>query len=154
MGSKLTKYASKSDIMKMKVKYNKDIFSWDMYEELKIVESNLNSHVKGHTVSYAFLSMLHVKLKIKFRDEHKRVKRLKDTYMAKYAGTATNLRTNTQVEAYMYSKHNDLKEAEDKLSQIEELKDLLEVCVKAFEQRKDMLQSLSANIRREQKTEQ
>lgn len=149
--SKLKKYAQESSIMKLKIKYNGQTFAWDMFEELQIKESALNAHVKGHTVSYAFLSMLHVKLKIKFRDEQKRVKRLKDTYMAKYAGTA-GLKTNTQIEAFMYSKHKDLQQAEDELLHIEELKDMLEVCVKAFEQRKDMLQSLSANLRREQQT--
>jgi hypothetical protein len=143
---RLIDYAETTDIMKMKVQYNKQTFSWDMFEELKIVETKLNSHVKGQTTSYAFLAMLHVKLKIKHRDQIKHVKRMKDGLMVKYKG---KYKTVTEAEAFMYSNHKELKEQEDKALQIEELKDLLEVCVRAFEQRKDMLQSLSANVRKE-----
>lgn len=143
---KLLKFAEDSDIMNLKIRYNKEIFEFNLDEELRINESNLDAHLKGHSRGYAFLAMLHVKLKIKHRDQQKDVKRTKDKFFAKYIG---KYKTNTQGEALMYSNHPEIQEKEDSLLRTEELRDMVEVCVRSFEQRKDLLQTLAANIRKE-----
>lgn len=146
MSSKLVKFAESSNIMNLRIKYRKEIFEFNLDEELRIQENNLDSHLKGHVRSYAFLSMLHVKLKMKHRDIQKEVQRLKQKYLSQYKG---EFKTVTQAEAVMYANKPDLKEKEDEVLRTEELRDLTEVCVKAFEQRKDLLQTLAANIRKE-----
>lgn len=144
--SKLLQYAESADIMNIKIQYNKQTFAFNLNEELKINEGNLNTNIKGHARSYAFLAMLHVKLVMKHRDQMKIVKRMKDEHMVKYKPL---YKTVTEAEAVMYKKHPSLKKAEDEMLEMEELKDVIQVCVKAFEARKDLLQSISANVRKE-----
>jgi hypothetical protein len=132
--------------MNVKVKYNKQVFEFNLNEELKINENNLNTNIKGHTRSYAFLCMLHVKLIMKHRDQSKLVKRMKDDLMVTYK---PKYKTVTEAEAVMYKKNPKLREMEDEMIHIEELKEVIQVSVRAFEARKDLLQSISANVRRE-----
>lgn len=144
--TKLVGFAETSQIMDIKVQYNKEVFEFNLDSELKIIESNINTHLKGHVRSYAFLSMLHVKLKIKYRDEQKSVARKKSRLMYKYKPL---YKTVTEAEAVMYKENKDLREMEDGVLRIEELRDVIEVCVRSFEQRATLLQSLSANNRKE-----
>lgn len=144
--TKLVGFAETSKIMDVAVQYKEEKFEFNLDAELKISESSINSHLKGHVRGYAFLSMLHVKLKIKYRDQGKRIQRLKSKLIYKYKPL---YKTVTEAEAVMYKEHKELREMEDDLLRIEELRDIIEVCVRSFESRKDLLQSLSANNRKE-----
>jgi len=143
---KLVKFAETSDMMNIEVVYGTQTFKFNLDEELRIDESAINKHIKGHVRSYAFLSMLYVKLKIKQRDQGRVIKRIYNNLIAEYK---PKYKTITEAEAVMRKESKKLREAEDLLGKIEEQHDLIGVAVRSFEARKDLLQSLSANTRKE-----
>lgn len=142
--SKLIEYSSTSSIMDIKIKLNDKVYSFNLDKELKISESRVGVHLMNQARSYAFVAMLHKKLIIKARDQQREISRAKDSAVSKWAETM-------QITAAKAKAANDLKvkKLENDLMQIEEARDTIEVCVRSFEMRKDLIQTLSANIRKE-----
>ncbi len=143
--SKLVSYAESSPIMDIKIKYNDQVFAFNLDKELKVSEATVATHLKNQTRGYAFLAMLHKKLMIKVRDEQKALNRYK---YSKLAQIKPNFSTLKEAEANMSSDIKLLK-MENSLLHLEEARDTIEVAVRAFEMRKDLIQTLSANIRKE-----
>lgn len=143
--SKLIKYAESSDIMNIKIKYNNQVFDFNLDTELKVSESNIATHLKNQTRSYAFIAMLHKKLIIKVRDEQKAFNRIKGEELASLAAKSG---AKWKAEAEISSLPRLVK-MERNLLELEEARDVLEVAVRTFEMRKDLIQTLSANIRKE-----
>lgn len=143
--SKLIKYAETSSIMEIKIKYNDQIFAFNLDKELRVSETNVAIHIKTQTRGYAFLAMLHKKLMIKVRDEQKALNRYKYGRLAEIKPKFSTLK---EAEANM-SSDKKLLQLENDLLHLEEARDTIEVAVRAFEMRKDLIQTLSANIRKE-----
>jgi len=130
--------------MDIKIKLNDKVYAFNLDKELKISENRVGIHLMNQARSYAFVSMLHKKLIIKARDQQREISRAKDAAISKWAETM-------QITAAKAKAANDLKvkKLENDLMQIEEARDTIEVCVRSFEMRKDLIQTLSANIRKE-----
>lgn len=142
--SKIISYSSVSPLMKVKVRYHGEIFEFNLDQELKIMESRVTAHLMNQARSYAFVAMLHKKLIIKARDQQRAINRARDLAVSR-------LSSSMQIMAAKAKAGSDKKviKLEDQLIEIEEARDTIEVCVRSFEMRKDLIQTLSANIRRE-----
>lgn len=145
---KLSKYASKSKIMDIKVAYGKEVFEFNLNSELKISEHKLTNDVREHVRSYAFIAMLHKKLIIKHKELSKTIKRDKDRLIP-LVQKKHKYRTVKEAEANLLKHNKKLAKKEDELLYLEELKEVLEVAVKSFEYRQELLRTLSANVRNE-----
>lgn len=131
--------------MDIHIKYNEHIFKFNLDQELRIGENRIAEHLKNHTRGYAFVAMLHKKLIIKVRDEQKNFNREKYKVLAHLK---PNYKTVKEAEANA-SKSVNLIKLERSILELEEARDVLEVAVRTFEMRKDLIQTLSANIRKE-----
>jgi len=130
--------------MDIKIKLNDKIYSFNLDKELRISENRVSIHLMNQARSYAFVAMLHKKLIIKVRDHQKHIARARDLAVSRHTHTMG-------IMAAKAKSANDpaLKKLEDELMHIEEARDTIEVCVRSFEMRKDLIQTLSANIRKE-----
>lgn len=130
--------------MDIKIKLGDKVYAFNLDKELKMSENRVSIHLMNQARSYAFVAMLHKKLIIKARDQQKAISRARDLAISKYL-------SDNGVMAAKAKSANDprVKKLEDDLLHIEEARDTIEVCVRSFEMRKDLIQTLSANIRKE-----
>lgn len=150
--SRLNKYARKSDLMNVQIKYGDEMFRFNLYQETKIKEESINQELQNQPSSYAFLIMLHKKLiGVKSSTES-----LKDRAYAKaFIGYKTSVddstgrATSKEVAKEKAQIHKKYIEAEQAYLKANLNCNIIEACVRAFEQRKDILQTLSANQRKE-----
>ena len=142
--SKLIEFSSTSPIMDIKIKLNDKVYAFNLDKELRISENRVGAHLMNQARSYAFVAMLHKKLIIKVRDHQKHIARVRDLAISNHTDSMG-------IMAAKAKSANDpqLKKLEDELMHIEEARDTIEVCVRSFEMRKDLIQTLSANIRKE-----
>jgi hypothetical protein len=143
---KLMKYASTSAIMNIKVEYNKKVIEFNLDEELRISEDNLNGEVKGHVRSYAFLAMLHKKLSIALNEKRQELRRLSNSKLSELSKKSE---IKVTVAKAQVSGDKSVIFLEREIAQMDELTDYIGVAVNAFSIRKDLLQTLAANTRKE-----
>ena len=152
--SKLATYAATSDLMRINVTWGKETFKFNLYEELKIDEEQITKEAMEHPNSYAFLNMLLKKLILKV-DESKAM--MEKTWAKEYARYKQKINPDTQ-RPY----NDDLAKAKADTSPLVKTRrmeyysykndaNILEVAVKAFENRGSLIQTISANIRNDNK---
>jgi hypothetical protein len=149
---KLSKIIDKSKVQIVKLKYDKEIISFNLAEELVVNESKLNSEIKNQPSYYGFLCILMAKLERLKNDQKAQMERVEAKIFIKYKNK-NDPKTNRP-----YS--NDLAEAKAKTDEgyqkavkkyNKTLQDfsIIKSCVGSFEQRGSLIQSLSANVRNE-----
>lgn len=143
--TKLNKYASKAKLMHIRIKYNDEVFKFNLFEELQIVETKKNDQIKEHAQSAAFLLMLLKKFEILVKDLDKERKKVKATRLIKLRETSESVK----VAEIRIDSDKKYITAVDALLEVEEVKGVLEACVTSFNDRKELLQTLSANVRKE-----
>jgi hypothetical protein len=147
---KLSYYATHSGLMQISVTYGKEQFDFNLNGELVIDENKINTEAQEQPSAYAFLGMLHKKLVRASKVAEKKMEK-------KYAQLWLKFKTdkedgkapaNDTVKAKI---HRDeiYSNLWDEFIEAEHQAMVIEVCVRAFEQRANMLQTLSANIRKE-----
>lgn len=150
--SKLIKYAEGADLMNISISYGKDIFDFNLYQETVVNENKINSEIKKQPSAYAFLGMLHKKL-IRVSQDKKR--EMEKAYASAFVRIKKEIDPGTnrpiandlaKEKAQKAQKH---QEAIQEYLEAQHNCDIIEVCVKAFEQRVSLIQTLSANIRKE-----
>jgi len=138
--------------MNIKIKYGEEIFKFNLKEELEINEDKINSELKEQPSIYGFLTLLHKKL-IRLKEEAELEK--DSLYSSEYIKWKDSINKSTnKVYSDDYCKHKALSNLKYKLSykkfiKANEIASILGSCVKSFEQRKDMIQTMSANLRKE-----
>lgn len=143
--SKIIEYSKNSDLMKIKIEYGGKVYGFNLDEELQIAETFMAKNMKNQPRQYAFLAMLHKKLIILSRDTNQELSRKKNELMAKIK---PNFSTVKEADAHVAA-DKSVVALQNKLLRIDEMVSTMEVAVRAFEMRKDLLQTLSANIRKE-----
>lgn len=144
--SSILKYAKSSQLMNIQIKVGNELISFNLYEELKIDDNVLNRELKGQAPSQAFLIIVHKNLIKEISTMELDLKKIiaskwttlkegnhgmtKDDIKNKIDKNATVIMMNKKLIKLVYQK------------------DMLEACIKAFEQRSNMLQTLSANTRK------
>ncbi|MEG1415370.1 MAG: hypothetical protein RSC49_02080 [Clostridium sp.] len=137
--------STKSDILK--VSYEGKIITINITKELSINENIINSQLKESPSSYAFLCMIRNKY-IKERDS---LERQRDIAYSEawlyYKQSDSNMNNDTaKHKANTNKRYLSLSEKWSKVNSKAE--NLISVC-KAFENRENILRTLSANLRKE-----
>lgn len=145
--SKLRQYAEKASFMNIAIELDGKVFKFNLDEELIVKETKLNLEVKEQPRNYAFLAMLRTKIKVKIKDQYKALKRKEAELYNKYKDEL-NTDKVTHINAKV-KEDKSLRKLQDTIDHTEHLKDVLDVAVESFMQRKDLLQTLSSNIRKE-----
>ena len=148
----INKIASTSDLMEVEIIYNGKRHRFNLYDELQIKEAAINTNLKTHASSYAFLTMLLAKmLELKKEVETRRKKtyghlymRYKDELKSGNGRPISDDATKIRIEA-----NSRYVEKTKELNSIENTILILQNCVRSFEIKQTLLQSLSANIRNE-----
>ncbi len=149
---KLNTYAEKSSLMRISLHYGDEKFEFNLFEELQINESIISKELKNQPSAYAFLSMLQIQtafLKDKAKvNEEKVYHKLYDTFKAK-TNPQTKRPNSDDVAKAKAIKHSMYIKARNKTISLSKQHGTISNCVKAFEQRSSLLQTLSANRRKE-----
>ena len=149
---KIQKYAEASKLLDIRIQYGEEFFKFNLFEELLITEARMDSELKTQASSFAFIAMLHKKL-IRVVDDKKM--EMDKTYYTKYLEgkeltqeSSGRPFTDDQAKAYA-SSHKEYIKAIQAYNDAKEKAGVISVCVDSFEQRKDLLQTLSANLRKD-----
>jgi len=148
---KLIEYSTNSAIMNIDIHYGSENFKFNLNEEIKVDENKINQEIKNQPSSYAFLSMLHVKLIRHAQDKKKEMEKMYAKLYVKYKNQIdpkTNRPTNDSLAKEKVINSIRFYELVDEYNRIQFEANVIEVCVKSFEQRYSLIQTLSANIRK------
>lgn len=147
----ISKYKG-SSINIISIRYEKEDININLARAAKISEQSMEAEIKGQPSYYFFLFSLHKKLLTKF--ELLKLQR-KSTYGRLYAMAKDRKSSSTgrylseaAVKAWVESHKKYLKASENCI-RVRDQADQVLGAVRAFEQRKDLMQSLSANLRKE-----
>lgn len=148
---RIRKYASSSSLMDVKITYGDETFSFNLFEELVVDENKINQEIKEQPSSFAFLAMLHKKLLRTSKDKRAEMDK---AYARAYIQYKKRIDPETQRQypkesaKELATKSPIYQKAIRIYHQAEEDWGVIDSCVKGFEQRKDLIQTLSANIRK------
>lgn len=149
---KLDKIASGSPLMEIKVKYRGKTYTFNLYEETQVNANTLNRDLKSHASSYAFLLQLRNSLeKTSMELEAAKEKTYNKLYL-RYKKQNNPLTNRPMSDDAAKSKalaspiyQDAVTEHINALHNFKTLRD----AIRAYEVRKELMQSLGANIRNE-----
>ena len=149
---KLLKYSLSSGIMNVNITYGNETFKFNLIQESKIDRDVINKEITEQPSIYGFLTMLQTRI---FNEMNFTERLMEKTYSKIYNKYKEEVNPQTgriydkeYVEQLVISN----KEFQLKRREFLELKadyNIITVCVKTFEQRANLIQTLSANIRKE-----
>jgi len=148
---RIKEYASSSSLMDVKISYGSETFEFNLFKELVVDENKINQEIKDQPSAYAFLSMLHKKL---FRISKDKKAQMEKSYARAYMKYKSQLDPDTnrlyskESAKEMATKNPEFNMAIKIYHQAEENYGIIDSCVKSFEQRASLIQTLSANIRK------
>lgn len=149
---KINKYAQDSALMKISIQHGSELYEFSLFEELQINESIIAKEIKEQPTSYAFLAMLQTKLSEKWSmakvNEEKVYNELYLRYKKKI-NTQTNRPNSDDVAKAEVGRNPIYLKAQEKTIKLSKQFGTIANCVRSFEQRSSLLQTLSANKRKE-----
>jgi len=144
--------SSNNKLLDIRIKYKREVFKFNLYEELKVDENKINSELKNQPSYYGFVGMLLIKLqRVKDDKEAEFYKKEAELYIEYKTSINPNTnRENSKELAEALVKENPayqklLKE----FNNAKENVGIIKHCLSSFEQRSNLIQSLSANLRKE-----
>lgn len=152
MINKLQKFSESSSLMDITVRFGDEKFNFNLYNELVINENKINDEIVNQASSYAFLNMLYKKLVRVYSDKDQQLRKKRSQLFIKFKSELDPLTSrpyNNDLAEDMVIKNKAYQELQKEVNEAQHQLDILEVCVKAFEQRYSLIQTLSANIRKE-----
>lgn len=149
---RLKRLATKSSILDINLKISGEKVKFNLLEELQINTRKVNEELMEQPTHFAYLSLLMVKTKqIKDQKEHA-LEKVRNAIFIDYKDDIDNNTgrpySNDLAEAYI-TEQDEYQEALKEYQEAETNFLQIKTCVDSFQQRKDLLQSLSANIRQE-----
>lgn len=137
--------------MNVSISYQGDVIKFNLFEELMISESKINQEIKDQPSYQGFLGNLLAHLEKKMLDEKHTLKNYHSKYYEMYKKTNDKSTgrplSNDRVESKIILKPKYDKQMQ-KVNRLKFEIQIIENCVKSFDARKDLIQSLSANVRR------
>jgi len=147
---KLNKYASGSRIMEVSFKIGRERFKFNLSEELKVDEDTVSRELMSQPNSYAFLLMIRAKLNKYVKNLDKEKKALRATKWEDLIQTknpyTTRPWTKDEIQ-FKLDNDEEVDELDDKLMKRQYELELIDNCIRSFEQRSDLIRTLSANLR-------
>lgn len=138
--------------MIIELNFNNETFIIDLNKELKISEERINEELLKQPTHFAFLSMLQAKFKRELSMANAKLERTRAELFIEYKRSPDpetgRPYSNDLAEANVLLE-DDFKIQQKKVLDAEEKYGIIKTAVDAFNQRKDLIQSLSANLRRE-----
>lgn len=148
----LAKYSAESPLMLIDITYAGKRYRFNLYTELQVKELNLNKVIKSHASSYSFLTQLNNELIYQYELLEKNVERTYSKMYAEYkekkSPTTGRPYSDDMCKAKVLASKAYKKVIVEMLT-IKKHKGTLDRCVKAFETRAFLIQTLSANVRKE-----
>ena len=154
MKSKLNKYARKSSLMDISLKYGDETISFNLNDELKVNEARINHELKTQPSYYGFLTLLGRRLDRVEADKRAELEKVEAELLIEAKTEIdpnTNRPYNNDVAEAMVKVDEDYQKALKNYNQAKENAGIVSSCIKSFEQRSSLLQTLSANVRDEKK---
>lgn len=139
-----------SKIPYIRIKYGEELLKFNLFDELRINENLLDKEVKDQPGYYGFLLLLHKKLLTRFETlKNERVK-IKAQLFVKYKEKIGNggRPLNDETVKAMVDKDKKFQEITEQCIKARDDADTIYACVRSFEQRKDLIQTLSSNNRK------
>lgn len=134
------------------IKYGKEKISFSLLRELRIDEDKINEEMSTQPGMYGFCLLLHKKLLTEFEKAKLQRNRVYGhlLFQAKEKKSKSTGRyyTDDMAKAWV-EKHDEYVEASLVCIKIKDSADTIYSCIKSFEQRKDLIQSISSNLRNE-----
>jgi hypothetical protein len=149
---KIGRYASTSNLMEIAIHYGNEKFRFNLFEELVVNENKINTELKEQPSCYGFISMLQKKLIRRMKDKEKEKDKVYGKLYLKYRSelcSETGRYYSDDMAKQKVIIHNDYQKAVEELIIAEEEVGIITSCVRSFEQRSDLIQTISANLRRE-----
>lgn len=149
--SRIKLYSKTSSVMDVNINFGHEQFTFNLYQEIIISKEKINKEVMDQPTAYSFLLMLSKKLLKSMKDKEKEMeKRFSEVYVSyKRKINPDTQRPYDKDYAYHIAnasiKHQTAKEAYLKAK--EDYETIL-TCVESFNQRSYLLQTLSANVRK------
>lgn len=155
MKKKLAKLSRISSIMDISLKYGDEVIKFNLNDELKIDEAKINYELKTQPSYYGFLSLLEKRLERVEADKKAELVKVESELLIEVkteTDPLTNRPYNNDVAEAMVKSNKDYQKALKDYNQAVENKGVLQSCVRSFDQRSYLLQTLSANVRDEKRT--
>jgi hypothetical protein len=150
--SRLNKIAEKSQLMNIDITYNGKRYRFNLYEELQVKETNINRELKSHASSYSFLTQLRSYLIEEYDLLEAAKTRTYNQLYKRYKGEKSDITNRVNSDDLAKAKaeaHKDYKLAIHRWLKAKLHKNIIDNACKAFESRAFLIQTLSANIRKE-----
>lgn len=142
-----------TNILDLKVEIDGKSYTIDMRKELEISESTVTQALKNQPTHYAFLSTIHKRALVIKREKERNLDRTYSSLYSKYKSDYDPVKyprgLNNDLVAAKVEKNLKYLKAKKELESILSQVEILESYVRAFEQRSSLIQTLSANMRKE-----
>ena len=141
----------KSPVNIIRIRYGKERFIFNLYDEAKIDMEMLDSEIKGTPSKYGFLLLLHKKLLTQFEEAKIEKDRIWGTlYLASKGKIGSNNRPYNEDSCKAYAdKHKNYIKAKFICIQIKQDADHIYSAIRTLEMKANLLQTLSSNKRKE-----
>lgn len=150
--SKLKKLITKTDLMNISIVHGKDKIKFNLFEELVIDENKINEEITEQPSYFGYLSLLLNRLERVRDDKKAELTKVYSSLFIQYKGdTDDNTNrplSNDLAEAKVYTSTKYQKAMTNYNTAVEN-HGTIKSCVDAFYQRSHLIQSLSANVRKE-----
>jgi len=149
---KLLDLAKESKLNNIRIKLGKETIRFNLFEELIVNENKLTDESLEQPLVYGYLGMVHQKLTRLCADAQQEVDKLKSLALVRAKGVADPLSLRAKSKELAEAEAEIDEEYQDALTTLHTLKHqkgILYTCLKSFEQRKDLIQTVSANVRKE-----
>lgn len=149
---RLKGYAKSSDIMNINISFGKEQYVFNLYEEAVVSEVVINKEIKEQPTSYAFLTMLQTRLNRVVADAEKEMEKKYSEVYNRYkekVNDATGRVYDKDYASHIANANPGYQRKKEAFIKAKEDLGIVSTCVKAFEQRAFLIQTLSANIRKE-----
>jgi len=146
MKRRLKHLARKSPIMDIHINYGGEKISFNLADELKIVQNDINTELKDHPTHVGFLRLLLVKLNNTVSDKRAELDRLEAELFTEYKEEIdenTNKPYNNDV-ALSYTKADEgYQKSLKEYNKAIENHGIIEACVESFNSRGYLIQTIS-----------
>jgi len=146
---KLFKYKD-SAVNNISIYYQGEKITFSLWDEVKISEEAMDKEIKTQPSHYGFLLLLQKKLNTRFEDLKRRRKKVYGQLLvkAKEMKVGPRLMNDDTARAWVES-HPKFNKITKLCIKAKDDADTIYAAVQAFQQRKDLLQTLSSNRRKE-----
>jgi len=149
---KLRKLAENSKLMEIEIIYGDEFIHFNLYQELAVNESRLNEEIKEQPSHFAFISMIAAMLSTEVARKQGQVDKRYARIFAKEKQTiddTTERATSKELADALVINNRSYQKLLKQLIELKNQSKIAEICVKAFDQRSFLIQTLSANLRKE-----